>query len=1310
MKRAARFGPALGPRPGPGLRLGLWLLPATLAAGTAAAQTVTTVTITPDFNANVTVTGANPGNGLTAAIEHARTLDALATASSDGNAIGSSLILSGSGNVEQVSTNRITAGAPINSSKQQVGIIAQSGATDGAAIATTEIVRFASLAAFVEDNEIRLTADFTDSGRLNATVDDNAIQASALFNAGFNLIETTVPLELATPPDGASYAAIGSIELTASASLSIVSTQLNNSLSGQEWQPPEGDPVLVTAVADGNAILLDASAPAGESLAGSLSLSGNAIQAVTRAQVSESAIVLHDQIATANGPVIGDGTFQGTALIYGLQNNDDISDPDLDSKGQGLHSYVAQSEIVATLDNGDATSTPGALSTLSLTQDDNSLRATARANETSNEINFDPALALAGPSTGLDLIDGENDALDVDEEVVRFQERLGLRDATADYLIVSRQSMNRRDEVDPVVTAAVLGSRIGADIDTASANSSISLSGNTVQALAEGNTASHAIHNSGDEASPVSALVDAVVAIVNWQWITAPDIVADVAPAEGESIIALDVDLIGPGGTDGALDAGVFDASGNTVSARSNGNRGTSAIDLEATLMSLTLASETPAGSTTASAAYLDTERGATNDGDNFTASAGATLFNYQIVDSADASHGEDDFLEPALRSTLLDGDIRTSLNLDPTALATGLTNLDASLDSNSAEARAEANAYDGSLALAALTTWTGSAGGLSVQIDNDQSIVASVLDSDIALEITVDGGAGSLDTADLSLFGNRVLAVATVNRATQTADIDATVIEGAGWRADYDPTDPQSSLSAVVEGYEFNQFVVTRFRGTANGAVALLSDQTGDESGALAEMQDSGIALTIDSASLDASKLDLSSNVVAAQARINDASNGITLDATVLRNGGGETAGEIDLPPGPLATIVAIQGSGRGEVDTDDPGRLTEVRATLADSGIDIDVPELSASSLSVDNAMITATAAANVTSNAIDVEAVSIVAGLGDVAPTSQIAFNSNNTDYDYSIVSSFSILSSQRNESQQFDGEPRGPAIIATLENPDGEAAVDVHLNNGMETGKVSIDGASSSAVARGNVANNVINLEAVTIEGSAHIVSRQGNDGDVSATNTNGGMSLVLNEGGGGALSAGQVSMGGNSIQATAIGNAVVNVVRADTTGGFVGPGVGDPAVVNADLPIDGEVTVSAGLSVLNSQFNGGTEEDRQTISATVENGRMQLTVNGTTSASSITMPDNRVDATAIGNFASNEITSLSSGGALPSASVYNRQLNEHSDTTATVNGGGVSFVATGVVSGSTFNSMNSSVSANAIGNSAVNTVTTSNAAP
>lgn len=1298
------------------LALGLtWLLPATLAAGWAGAQTVTTVDLTPDFDATVTVGPSSPGNGLTSIVEHARVLDALVTDQSSAATISSLLTPGGTGNVAYHSNNVIFASGTVNSGKQQIGIFGLGVPTDGAAIVTTEIHRFASLAAFAEDNTIAFDAEFVDTGTLNATVDGNSISANALFNAAFNLIETVVPLELATPPDGAAYAAVGSIELDANASLSIVTTQLGNSFSGQEWQPPVGDPVLATAVAAGNTILLESSTPAGESFSGALSLSDNTIRAVTRGQLAESAIVLHDQLATGNGTVTGAGTFAGTALIYGLQNSDDVDDPDGDSLGQGLHSYVSQSEILASIGNGDTTSTPGALANLALEQDGNSLFALARANDTTNEIAFDPALSLSGPFDGLSLVEGEGeltDALDpdLDEEVIFFFEREGLRNAVADYLIVSRQSMNRRDEVDPVVTAEVSDSRIAAEVTTASANNSVSLSGNTVQALAEGNAAGHSIANVGGENAPTSPLVDAIAAIVNWQWITAPNFTAMVVPADGQDVITLDVTLLGPG-VDDLVDGGSYDVSGNLVSARANGNRGASAIDLEATLMTLSLPTAVAAGGTSASQAHLDTVRGATNDGDNFTASAGATLFNYQIVDSADPSHGGDDFTAPALLSTLDEGDIAASLSVAPDALATGLTNTALAMGGNSAEARAEANGYDGLVSLSALTTWSGSAGALSVQIDNDQSVVTEVTDTDIVLEISVDDGAGSLDTADLSLLGNRVLSVATVNRASQTAAIDGTVIEGADWRADYDSTDPQTSLSAVVEGYEFAPFGVTRFRGTANGSVALLSDQTADESGVLASIDASGVVLTIDAATVDATKIDASGNIVASQARINDATNSIVLDAAaVLRNGGGETEGQIELPPGPLATIVAVQGSGRGEIDTDDPGRLTEVRATLTNSGIDIDLPELTSGSLIVDNSMISASAAANVVNNSIEAEAVAIVAGLGDQVPTSEILFNSNNTDYDYSMLASFSILSSQRNESQQFDGEPRGPAVVATLENPDGEAAVEVSLENGLETGRISLDGASSSAVARGNVANNVINLEAVTIEGSAHILSRQGNDGDVIANNINGGISLVLNEGAGGAVSAGQISMDNNSIQSTAIGNAIVNVVRAKTTGGFVGPGVGDPAVVDADLPIDGEVSVSAGLSVLNSQFNGGTEGNPQTIAATVENGQIALNINGTTSASSMTASGNRVDATAIGNFANNEVTSLSSGGALPSASVYNRQLNEHSNATATVSGSGVSFVATGVVSASTFSAVSSSVSASAIGNSAINKVTTNSAAP
>jgi hypothetical protein len=1282
----------------------------------AAAQAVTTVDLTPDFNAVVSVTGTNPGNGLTTILEQARVLDALATSDATADAIVLTLpALIGAGTVATVSGDSIVADGAINTGEQIIGLFGSGAATDGAAIATTMISLRNSLQALAVDNVIGLDADFADSGTLNASVTGNSIESSAIFNAGFNLIESVVPLELAVPTDGAIYDATGTIELDASASLSIVSTQLSNSLSGQEWQPPVGDPVLATAVTQDADITLNVTAPAGESFSGALDLSNNSIAATTRGQVSQSAIVLHDEIATLAGPVIGAGAFQGSALIYGLQNSDDVADPDGDFLGQGLNSYVTQSEIVATVENGDATSAPGALALVSLAQDDNSIIALSRANEASNEIAFDPALSLVGPFDGLSLVEGEAEVADLldpdlDEEVVFFFEREGDRDAVADYLIVSRQSMNRRDEVDPVVIADVSDSRIAAELSTASANSAVSLAGNSVQALAEGNAGTHAIHN-GETVALAAPLIDAVAAIVNWQWITAPNVVASLTPPDGEAAISLDVTLLGPGedAPDGILSAGSFAVEGNVASARANGNRGAALIAFEATEMALSLASEVPAGSTTQSQAHLDSDRGATNDGDSFTASAGATLANFQVLDSADPSHAGDDFLAPGLAATTENVSISASLALDPAALATGLSTLGLALDGNTVESRAEGNAFDGVVSLSSLTSWSGSAGGLSTQIDNDQSVETRTLDSDIAVEITVDAGLGSLETADLSLFGNRLLAVGTANRESQSIVIDATAIEGADWRADYDPASPQSSLSAVVEGYAFTPFRVTRHRSTANGSVALLSDQTADDTGVLAELAGGGISFVIEADSVARVSIEAGANVIAAQARVNDAVNTISLDAAaVLRNGGGETAG-IELPPGPLATIVAFQGSGRGEIDDQLPGQLTDVVATLSDSNIEIVLPELTEGGLSADGNMLTASAAANVADNLIEAEAVAIVAGLGDAEPFSDISFNAGNVDYDYSMLASFSILSSQRNESQQFDGEPRGPGVFATLENPDGEAAVELTLQNGLETGHVSLDGTVSQAVARGNVANNEISLRAVTIEGSAHILSRQGNDGDVVATNTNGGVSLVLNDAGGGAVSAGEVSMDGNTVQATAIGNAVFNQVGAEASGAFVGAGVGEPAVIDADLPIDGEVNVSANLSILNSQFNGGTEGSTQEISATVNNGLIALNVNGATSASQINSLDNRVDATAIGNFASNTVSSLSSGGDHPSASVYNRQLNEFTNQTATVNGGGVSLVTTGPISASQIN-MTSTVSATAIGNSAVITMSSRTGAP
>ncbi len=171
-------------------------------------------------------------------------------------------------------------------------------------------------------------------------------------------------------------------------------------------------------------------------------------------------------------------------------------------------------------------------------------------------------------------------------------------------------------------------------------------------------------------------------------------------------------------------------------------------------------------------------------------------------------------------------------------------------------------------------------------------------------------------------------------------------------------------------------------------------------------------------------------------------------------------------------------------------------------------------------------------------------------------------------------------------------------------------------------VAIDSNSTTALARGNVASNVLNVSAgssygastaviagSTLGGStqatAAVLNTQANTGNVLASST-GSYQVALNSVGAGAVpgvTSGTVAVTGNNVAAAAYGNSATNSITV------AAPSIARPTV-----------------AIGNYQTNSGT------IVATATGVNYGIGINGATSGSNLRTAGNQVTATAVGNSA------------------------------------------------------------------------------
>jgi hypothetical protein len=270
-------------------------------------------------------------------------------------------------------------------------------------------------------------------------------------------------------------------------------------------------------------------------------------------------------------------------------------------------------------------------------------------------------------------------------------------------------------------------------------------------------------------------------------------------------------------------------------------------------------------------------------------------------------------------------------------------------------------------------------------------------------------------------------------------------------------------------------------------------------------------------------------------------------------------------------------------------------------------------------------------------------------------------------------------------------------STLYNDD---RVDL-TGSGLVDSSLAISGNITSAEASANRANNIVALNGTAVEGAnAGLVNLQSSIAVVIANATTSADVQLAGDVATPAMNGSSLTVSGNSTSALARGNAATNQLTLNA-GSSYGDARTGAAGVTASTGTG--VAVGAQAAILNSQTNFGA------ISATSASSVYQVALNSVSgdagvANSTVAVSGNRVSAQAYGNSATNNlvVTALNTGA--PTAAVGNYQVN-YGPVTASATNVTFGIAATGgSTNGSSFGVSGNQVTASAIGNSAVSTIT------
>lgn len=969
--------------------------------------------------------------------------------------------------------------------------------------------------------------------------------------------------------------------------------------------------------------------------------------------------------ATATGNTVAQSlTLSATTLTLGTANAtaDTVGSPDLDASGKAIAASLqlnTRTDISATnsgstieVDAGDASSSAlyvsgntqdaaatGSTATNGLTLSGTTVGAGAvivaqQENDASSTVTAattaSTSLTAASLGTGASAKVLENDVqaratgvtttntMSVDATSVTLAAADGNAGASIDgtegTIVAAYGTLNDQlvsGSVDASVTGEASGSAIGLSVTGAvTGGSSVQNDSNTVLARAQGATTTNTTTlnvggtiTQGTSADPATDIAN-VVTIANVQAVAdSTDVTSSVSSTSADTIAT---------SVGGALTSSSVSTSSNRLQATSEGATATNRLTASATTFTL----------------GADSSGVPKSDFDSTDAVATADSA-FSIANVQDGGNGtvSAKLLEPATVATSVTGAVTAS------SIAANGNGLDAFATSNKAS---------NTLALSG-TTVTTDAGIVSAQSSNsdvlstigyDAEGVVGAAASDAG--VTVDL-ANSVDDSTISVNSNVTRGSAIANTSVNTLSATANTLSGDGTDAQANATGDNTGDVTATGDYSLanSQILESSSSSTTKIAASYGIDQADDKA-------------------LTDSRLSVSSNVQFGEALGNSATNRISLNATDAGAGIDPTASLSNVQDGDTANVealstmsafsnaaadnssIALNGNSNTSLGViNNASNTIAVNAVKLDGSADKSLITTSTDTIAADYAL------GNIQSAGGDLDSTATTTlfntDKNDANTTlgtedSRVAINSNSTLAEASanrVANAVQIsaldngataaLGNSQTSSATVDATAKTTASF-TMNTADGTTAVD--------GSSVNMDGNATTALARGNSANNALtytvgatysgNTSAgiagtATATATALVLNDQVNTGAIKSVADQASYAIALNGAGesGVAASGSAFSNSNNAVNALAYGNSAVNTLNMATFG--------------AGLP-------SSAVSSI--QSNGGA------VLAQATSVQFSMTATGSTTGSVMRSTGNSVTAQAVGN---SSVSTIGGGG-------------------------------------------------------------------
>jgi hypothetical protein len=626
---------------------------------------------------------------------------------------------------------------------------------------------------------------------------------------------------------------------------------------------------------------------------------------------------------------------------------------------------------------------------------------------------------------------------------------------------------------------------------------------------------------------------------------------------------------------------------------------------------------------------------------------------------------------------------------------------------------------------VAATTTAAASNSAFTVanqQVAGRNAVQAGVYNSDVDFRtdgvtsgssVAVEGnaidafGLSNKSTNSLSLAGTSVATDAgVINRQSADAYVSASAEARVSANFYDDISDSSVAVNSnVVRGSAIGNVgnnslsasattlagVGTDAQAVSTGAITGAANATGDfslvNSQALGENSSSNVGVYGDfdinafTAVVTDSRLSVSANTQFAEALGNSGTNRIALTATGAGSGPAVTSGDTPnaIPAGVNPTAALSNAQDGVDARINSQSNMT-VYANAESTGSSVAINGNSNTALGVVNNAVNSMSVSAVTLDRSAVTLDSFDANLAASRNAGSIIGDSNTTTADYAL-----------NSVQGASGEANvfANSQIYNLDKTD--------VTTGTVGSVITLSGNTTMAEGSANRISNQLSVSAIDNGATAALNNFQTSSTNVTSTATSSVGYALRTSATDVSADASSISVDSNSTMALARGNTASNALNYTVGASYTG---NDGAFVTASK------SLNATAAVLNNQINGGP------VSATSADVTYSLALNATTPGvpfpstveafnSNATLANNSATASAFGNTASNSLNMLTFGAGVPSSALASNQVNTGAVSATAAN---VSFGMTvGTTQGSALRNVGNNTTAQAVGNSSVNSI-------